>query len=313
MATINTNMSAMIASNSMTRNERSMGQTMERLSTGIRINSAKDDAAGLAISSKMTSQINGLNQAVRNSNDAISMIQVAEGAMKGITDMMQRMRELAVQSISDSNTTTDRTALNSEFTQLSEEIERIATNTQWNGTNLLDGTIGSSGAVTFQVGANAGQTIAVTFDSMKTADALVTGSGNQSGSALGSLTDDGTAADAGTTAGHTATGDDETFVAGLAIDTSANAVKSLHALAEGISNVDSSRASLGASMSRLEYAADNLTNVAQNSAAARSRIMDADYAAETTELARTQIIQQAGTAMLAQANQSQQAVLALLR
>jgi flagellin len=313
MATINTNMSAMIASNSMTRNERSMGQTMERLSTGIRINSAKDDAAGLAISSKMTSQINGLNQAVRNSNDAISMIQVAEGAMKGITDMMQRMRELAVQSISDSNTTTDRTALNSEFTQLSAEIERIATNTQWNGTNLLDGTIGSSGAVTFQVGANAGQTIAVTFDSMKTADALVTGAGNQSGSALGSLTDDGTAADAGTTSGHTATGDDETFVAGLAIDTSANAIKSLHALAEGIGNVDSSRASLGASMSRLEYAADNLTNVAQNSAAARSRIMDADYAAETTELARTQIIQQAGTAMLAQANQSQQAVLALLR
>ena len=312
MATINTNMSANIASNAMTRNERTMSQTMERLSTGIRINSAKDDAAGLAISSKMTSQINGLNQAVRNANDAISMIQVAEGAMKGITDMMQRMRELAVQAISDSNTSSDRTALNNEFTQLAGEIERIASNTQWNGTNLLDGTIGSSGAVTFQVGANAGQTIAVTFDSMKTADALVTG-GAQNGSVLGSLTDDGNATDAGTTAGHTATGDDETFVAGLAIDTSAKAVKSLHALAEGIGNVDSSRASLGASMSRLEYAADNLTNVAQNSAAARSRILDADYAAETTELARTQIIQQAGTAMLAQANQSQQAVLALLR
>lgn len=292
MATINTNMSANIAANAMTRNERTMSQTMERLSTGIRINSAKDDAAGLAISSKMTSQINGLNQAVRNSNDAISMIQVAEGAMKGITDMMQRMRELAVQAISDSNTSSDRTALNSEFTQLATEINRIASNTEWNGTKLLDGTIGSSGAVVFQVGANASQTISVTFADMQTADG--------DGVALGDLDMDGDA-------------DDDIALAALAVDTSANAVKSLYALAEGISNVDSARATLGASMSRLEYAADNLTNVAQNSAAARSRILDADYAAETTELARTQIIQQAGTAMLAQANQSQQAVLALLR
>ena len=292
MATINTNMSANIASNAMTRNERTMSQTMERLSTGIRINSAKDDAAGLAISSKMTSQINGLNQAVRNANDAISMIQVAEGAMGGITDMMQRMRELAVQAISDSNTSSDRTALNSEFTQLATEINRIASNTEWNGTKLLDGTIGSSGAVVFQVGANASQTISVTFADMQTADG--------DGVALGDLDMDGDA-------------DDDIALAALAVDTSANAVKSLYALAEGISNVDSARATLGASMSRLEYASDNLTNVAQNSAAARSRILDADYAAETTELARTQIIQQAGTAMLAQANQSQQAVLALLR
>ena len=293
MATINTNMAANIAANSLTRNERSMGQTMERLSTGIRINSAKDDAAGLAISSKMTSQINGLNQAVRNANDAISMIQVAEGAMKGITDMMQRMRELAVQAISDSNTTTDRTALNNEFVALAAEIERVADNTQWNGTNLLDGSIGSSGVVTFQVGANASQTINVTFADMETAD------GN--GVALGDLDMDGD-------------NDDDIALSALAISgsDSTNAVKALYALAEGISNVDGARASLGASMSRLEYAADNLTNVAQNSSAARSRILDADYAAETTELARTQIIQQAGTAMLAQANQSQQQVLALL-
>ena len=294
MATIHTNMAANIAANSLTRNERSMGQTMERLSTGIRINSAKDDAAGLAISSKMTSQINGLNQAVRNANDAISMIQVAEGAMKGITDMMQRMRELAVQAISDSNTTTDRTALNNEFVALAAEIERVADNTQWNGTNLLDGGIGTSGVVTFQVGANASQTINVTFADMETAD------GN--GVALGDLDMDGD-------------NDDDIALSALAISgsDSTNAVKALYALAEGISNVDGARASLGASMSRLEYAADNLTNVAQNSSAARSRILDADYAAETTELARTQIIQQAGTAMLAQANQSQQQVLALLR
>ena len=294
MATINTNMAANVAANSLTRNERSMGATMERLSTGLRINSAKDDAAGLAITSKMTSQINGLNQAVRNANDAISMIQVAEGAMKGITDMMQRMRELAVQAISDSNTTTDRTALNNEFVALAGEIERVADNTQWNGTNLLDGSIGSSGVVTFQVGANASQTINVTFADMETAD------GN--GVALGDLDMDGD-------------NDDDIALSALAISgsDSTNAVKALYALAEGISNVDGARASLGASMSRLEYAADNLTNVAQNSSAARSRILDADYAAETTELARTQIIQQAGTAMLAQANQSQQQVLALLR
>ena len=160
MATINTNMAANIAANSLTRNERAMGSTMERLSTGIRINSAKDDAAGLAISSKMTSQINGLNQAVRNANDAISMIQVAEGALKGMTDMMQRMRELAVQSISDSNTTADRTALNSEFTQLRDQIEDIAEDTQWNGVSFLK----TGTDMTFQIGANAGQTITVALD-----------------------------------------------------------------------------------------------------------------------------------------------------
>ena len=130
MATINTNMSANIAANAMTRNERTMSQTMERLSTGIRINSAKDDAAGLAISSKMTSQIRGLNQAVRNANDAIGMIQVEEGAMKEVSNMLQRMRELAVQAISDSNTTSDRAALDAEFTQLASEIQRVGTNTQ---------------------------------------------------------------------------------------------------------------------------------------------------------------------------------------
>lgn len=295
MATINTNMAANIASNSMARNERSMSQTMERLSTGVRINSAKDDAAGLAISSKMTSQIRGLNQAVRNANDAISMIQVAEGAMGEMTNMLQRMRELAVQSISDSNTSTDRTALDAEFDQLRLEVERIADNTQWNGTNLLDGTMG---AMTFQVGANASQTIAVTFKDFENDTANVAASANRV--FTGDKIND---------SGSAGTND----LVDLDIATSANATTALSSLSGAISSVDGERAALGASMSRLEYAADNLTNVAQNSAAARSRILDADYAAETTELARTQIIQQAGTAMLAQANQSQQAVLALLR
>jgi flagellin len=295
MATINTNMSANIATNAMTRNERIMGSTMERLSTGVRINSAKDDAAGLAISSKMTSQIRGLNQAVRNANDAISMIQVAEGAMKGMSDMLQRMRELAVQSISDSNTANDRTALDSEFEQLKAEIERIADNTQWNGTNLLDGTMGSA---TFQVGANAGQTIAVTFKDFENDTANVASASNRvfTGDKINS-------------GGSAGTND----LTDLDIGTSTNAATALSALAGAIDSVNSERAGLGASMSRLEYASDNLTNVAQNTGAARSRILDADYAAETTELARTQIIQQAATAMLAQANQSQQQVLSLLR
>lgn len=226
--------------------------------------------------------------------------------MKGMSDMMQRMRELAVQAISDSNTSSDRTALNDEFKELKGEINRIANNTQWNGTTMLTGGMGGSanGVVTFQIGANASQTIDVTFADFRG------GAGVVAAKPLGSLN------------GDSATGDtDETFLgtwdgtnnAGIQIDTATNAAAALYALSDGIDNVNSERANLGASMSRLEYAADNLTNVAQNSAAARSRIMDADYAAETTELARTQIIQQAGTAMLAQANQSQQAVLALLR
>ena len=405
MASINTNMSANIAANSMTRNERSMSSTMERLSTGVRINSAKDDAAGLAISSKMTSQINGLNQAVRNANDAISMIQVAEGAMKEVTNMFQRMRELAVQAISDSNTTADRTALNNEYKQLSDEVKRVSENTQWNGTNILDG---ARTQTTFQIGANASQTIEVDFGDLGTDNianaSLVAGStGTASAATSGTvkarndIAITGTVAagdvitvkiDAGTSgakyaafkltaeaaaainapsalsatatghviesevgsaaalattdagalvaeidaAGHlaivgtnAADGKDFTVtnvelsrgthapVGGSDITTSALANTALGVLDTAITNVNATRAGLGASMSRLEYASDNLQNVAQNTASARSRVMDADYAAETTELARTQIIQQAATAMLAQANQSQQAVLALLR
>jgi len=308
MATINTNMSANIATNAMTRNERTMGATMERLSTGIRINSAKDDAAGLAISSKMSSQINGLNQAVRNANDAISMIQVAEGAMGGMTNQLQRMRELAVQAISDSNTNADRTALDNEFNELKAGIHDLAQDTQWNGTALLTGAIGSTGTVTFQIGANANQTIAVTFADFSADNASNNASAgnNATTKPLQSLTNDATTATKNVVLGAISS-------TGLDITSAANAKASLYALSDAINNVDAQRASLGASMSRLEYASDNLTNVAQNTSAARSRILDADYAAETTELARTQIIQQAATAMLAQANQSQQQVLALLR
>ena len=386
MATINTNMSAKVAANSLVRNDRSMSATMERLSTGLRINSAKDDAAGLAISSKMTSQIRGLDQAVRNANDAISMIQVAEGAMKEVTNMFQRMRELAVQAISDSNTSADRTALNNEYKQLSAEVQRVAENTQWNGTNILDG---GRTSTTFQIGANASQTIAVNFgdlaashatsvsafsagDSSDEAIATITITGDVAdGDQISFKTDkldangnatyytqaidatlagkingtatDGTMANAALNSGAftmkttgtagqlsieaDAVNDGETFsisdivitrgdhkpVATSDILTSGSADSALGTLSTAIDNINSTRAGLGASMSRLEFASDNLQNVAQNSSAARSRVLDADYAAETTELARTQIIQQAATAMLSQANQSQQAVLALLK
>ena len=377
MATINTNMSANIASNALTRNERSMSSTMERLSTGLRINSAKDDAAGLAISSKMTSQIRGLNQAVRNANDAVSMLQVAEGAMSGITDMLQRMRELAIQAISDSNTSADRVALDAEYQQLRAEINRIGGNTQWNGTNLLDGQIGSSGTMTFQVGANASQTVAATFTTMGSTEGTVSSatttdhgssaaqvstitlaSGSFREGDVVSYTIDGKTASfgisiasgamdaidnavniastsAGTvTAAHasattvtlTAGTQNKAFVLdnlqvsrGVAgdvaksdITTASSATTSLTTIANAITSVDSARASNGASMNRLEYASDNLQNVAQNTAAARSRILDADYAAETTELARSQIIQQAATAMLAQANAQATSVISLL-
>ena len=164
MTAINTNVSSILARNALVANERSMSTSMERLSTGVRINSAKDDAAGLAIASKMTSQIKGLDQAVRNANDAVSLIQTAEGALIETTNMLQRMRELAVQSASDTNVTADRTALNVEFQQLKSEINRIASNTQWNGTNIIDKSFANgTGIFKFQVGANAAQTIDLTL------------------------------------------------------------------------------------------------------------------------------------------------------
>jgi flagellin len=271
-----------------------MSQAMERLSTGQRINSASDDAAGLAISSKMTSQLNGLNMAVRNANDAISMVQTADGAMVEVGNMLQRMRELGVQAMTGSNSATDRDALHTELTSLIGAIEDVAADTQWNGSNLLDGT---PGATSFQVGANASQTISVTFADLNTANGSAT-SGLFENLDSSSLGDDADAT-------HS--------IAGLSFDTVTLATDAMTMIDQAITRVNDHRATLGATINRLEYAADNLSNVAQNTSASRSRVMDADYASETTELARTQIIQQAATAMLSQANQQAQSVLALLR
>ena len=301
MTVINTNVAASITANALTKNERAMSQAMERLSTGQRINSAGDDAAGLAIASKMTSQINGLNMAVRNANDAISMIQTADGALIEVTSMLQRMRELSVQASSGTMSTTDVTALNTEFTALRDQIQEIAKNTEWNGTKLLDGSIGTSTAVAFHVGANNGQTISVTFNDLNT-DFNATNSTTAATQATGLLVGLGAEALNGGTGG---TQD--------LIDRAVNDASILTTLTYAISRIDVQRAKFGAAINRLEYAADNLANISQNTSASRSRVLDADYASETTELARTQIIQQAATAMLSQANQQAQSVLALLK
>lgn len=283
MTVINTNISASITQNALSKNERAMAKTMEQLSTGKRVNSAADDAAGLAIVSRMTSQITGLKQAVRNANDAISMIQTADGALIEVTNLLQRMREIAVQAVSDTNTATDRDYLNLEFTQLRAEVERIADNTQWNGENVLDGSGGASsdGAYTFQIGANASQTVSITIADFQLDQTDGLGAAND--------------------------------ISGINVDTAALATTALGKLDTAIESVSSERATMGSVMNRLEHAADNLTNVATNAEASRSRVEDADYAAATTELARTQIIAQAATAMLAQANQVGQNVLSLLK
>jgi flagellin len=298
MTVINTNVAASITANALTKNERAMSQAMERLSTGQRINSAGDDAAGLAISSRMTSQINGLNMAVRNANDAISMVQTVDGALVEAENMLQRMRELAVQSASGTVNSTDQTALNTEFHALNDQIQLISTNTEWNGTKVLNGELG---AVNFQVGANASQTISITFGDLNVnggsaSTTVATNAGLMAG------------LDNATSGSGTATND----LDGLVITNGFNQSNTFTYLDNAITRLNTHRATIGATLSRLEYAADNLANVSQNTLASRSRVLDADYAAETTELAKTQIIQQAATAMLAQANQYPQTVLALL-
>ncbi len=282
MTVINTNISANIARDAIGRNDRAMSTAMERLSTGLRINSAKDDAAGMAIANRMAGQISGLDMAKRNANDAISMIQTVEGASKEITTMLIRMRELAVQSASGTYSQTDRDALELEFDALQAEITRIQENTEWNGMALMEG--GQSIGV--QLGASASQTMTVTFK-----DWSQDAAAGAFGADISALSIDGATAAAAVTA----------------------ATASITALDSAITSATAEQAAYGAFLSRLTHASDNLGNVSTNLDQSRSRIQDTDYASETTELARTQIIAQASTAMLAQANQVKQTVLALLQ
>lgn len=276
MTVINTNISALRAQNAGVSANSMLGTAMERLSTGRRINSAKDDAAGLAIASSMTSQLRGMNQSIRNANDGISMAQTAEGALEEVTNMMQRIRELAVQSTSGTYRDEDKTNIQAEVTELTSQITDILANTQFNRINLFDGSAGTAGVVTIQTGANAVDTVALTFSDL-----------------------------AGNAAITAVTGID------LAAAGTTNAV--LATIDAGLDLINTTRATLGASQSRLESAAANLSNNVINLSDARSRIEDTDYSAETTALAKAQILSQASTAMLAQANQSQQNVLSLLR
>ena len=279
MTVINTNTGSLYAQQAMTTNARGLSTVMQQLSTGKRINNAVDDVAGMAISTRLTSQIRGLNQAVRNTNDGISLIQTAEGATEQVTNMLQRMRELAVQASNDTNNSSDRTYLNLEFQALTSQIDNIANYTQWNGADILNQKGGASGTFTFQVGANSGQTIAITFSNMTTT------------ANAGAMSDVGT----------------------QNITSSSTSSAALGIIVSALDTVSLERSNMGAIISRLQFTGDNLANVAAKAQESRSRIEDTDYSQATTELARRNIIQQAAQAMLAQANQAPQLVLQLLK
>ena len=274
MTVINTNVNASFAQNAMKVNNRALTNAMEQLSTGQRINSAKDDAAGLAITNTMTSNIRGLSQAVRNANDGVSLLQTAEGAMIEQTNMLQRMRELAVQASTSSYNSTQIGYLDTEFQALDTQINNIAAQTTWNGVSLLN--VSGGGSQSFVVGAAGTEVISVTIaNTTNTASGLATTS--------------------------------------LAVSSAASAAAAITAIDTALVSINTARAKIGAGINQLTYAADNLNNVVQNTTASRSQILDTDYAVTTTKLASAQIIAQAATAMLAQANQSQQGVLALLK
>ncbi|MDP3107084.1 flagellin [Hydrogenophaga sp.] len=394
MTTINTNVMSMTAQRNLSQSAGSLATSMQRLSSGLRVNSAKDDAAGLAISERMSAQVRGLNVAARNANDGISLAQTAEGSLGKVGDMLQRMRELAVQSANATNSDSDRDALQAEVGQLKQEIQRVADTTQFNGTKLLNGGFTNQ---TFQVGANAGESISVDSignaqltalgdveqGSATAAGASVAASGFATPTTGGEITITGktgvavdigilpaatsaanrvsqtvsainaksgetgvsakydsatdaitfTATAEGTWNGNftiggsddgTATGIDVTTPIAssstttgaldqLDISTSGGATAALSQIDSALDTINSSRANLGALQSRFENAVSNIQIQSENISAARGRIVDADFAKETSNLSRSQILQQAGTAMVAQANQAPQGVLSLLR
>ena len=314
MSVINTNIKSLVSQTALNANSKSVAAAMQQLSTGKRINSAADDAAGLAISSRMTAQVKGLDQAVRNANDGISLLQTAEGALIEVTNMLQRMRELAVQAANDTYTSSDRTSLNLEYSQLIQEINRVSQNAQWNGMTILNNTTAGSGAigtggtvaapatagtelrnVKFQVGANSNQTISAQF---KDFSIPMTAGGVA----------DTAAADVATKVFSGAAKLHDT-----SITSAANSSTAIARIDIAMNRINDERATFGAVVNRLNYAGDNLTNVSLNTTESRSRILDADYAKASSDLAKTQIIQQAATAVLAQANMDQQSVLKLLQ
>ncbi len=276
---INTNINSLMAQANLSKSQSSLATSMQRLSSGLRINSAKDDAAGLAISQRMDAQVRGMNVAIRNANDAISLTQTAEGALSSVGDSLQRMRELAVQSANGTNSTSDQASLQKEFAQLQSEITRVLGGTTFNGQAILAGAAVSG--MSFQIGANttANDTISLTVSNM-TADTTITN------------------VTSGATINTTSLGAINTVINNL--DTAIN-------------TINDTRATMGADQNRFSAVIANLQTAVVNQSAAMSRITDADYAAETANMSRSQILQQAGTAMVAQANQQPQQVLRLLQ
>ena len=279
--TVATNTGALMAQAAASSVNKDMETSMHRLSTGMRINSAADDAAGVAIASRLTAEVKGTNMAIRNAMDAQALIDTAEGAHVEIGSILQRMRELAVQAANDTNSAADRDSMNAEVTELKAEIDRIKDVTTWAGIKLLDGTQSVTG-MSFQIGAdnNTADTVTVKIDDMGV-------------SSIGS----GTA----------------TYVTAISLDTMTLASAAISVLDEAITTVNTQRSELGSYSNRLDHVVNNLTNVSSNLQAGLGRIQDADFAAETTSLAKSQILQQASTAMLAQANASKQNVLSLLQ
>jgi flagellin len=275
MSGINTNLTALNTQRNLSASQSSLTQSVQRLSSGLRVNSAKDDSAGLAIAERFGAQVKGMNVAVRNANDAVSLAQTAEGALSKVSDMLQRMRELSVQSANATNSTSDRTNLDAEYQQLGSEITRTLAGTQFNGSNILGA---NAGSLAFQVGAGttSNDTITITttrLDNNSTITAVTAGN----------------------------------------ITTASLATTAITNLDAAIDKITTERATYGAAQNRMESAISVLQVASENNAAAKSRIMDADYATETAALSRAQVLQQAGTAMLAQANQLPNQVLTLLR
>jgi flagellin len=282
---LNTNVSALQAQNALTKNARNLSSAMEQLSTGKRINAADDDAAGLAISQNQTAQIRGLNMAVRNMSDGINLLQTADGAMTEQSNMLQRMRELAVQASNGTYSQTQRSYLQTEFKALSTQIDKIGSETTWNGMTVLSGTTGgtTTGVYSFQTGSNAGNTISITL----------------AGTTVSAL-------------GITAFGD-VTSSTGGGVSTVASASGTITAIDTALNTLNTQRANIGAVINQMTYASDNVANISANVEASRSTILDTDYATASSNLSKGQIIQQAATAMLAQANAQPQSILALLK
>jgi flagellin len=277
-----TNISAMNTQQNLLNSSNAVSQSMARLSSGLRINTAADDAAGYAISEGLTSQVNGLNQASMNTSDAVSMVQTASSSLTNVQSMLQRVYELGVQYNNGSNSSTDQSDIQSEVNQLTQEIDRQTSSSNFNGLNLLNGSAAGSGTVTFQVGANAGDTLSATFSNV------------EGSSGLGGL---------GYSWGAAATG-------GTVIDLSQSSA--LTSLTDAINNISSMAATLGAVQNRLQYTSDSISSTEQNLSASNSQIKDVNMAQEMTNMTQEQILEQAGTSMLAQANAQPQLILKLL-